>query len=181
MPRLNVLGYTTRAPYRLFSIPKLLDALDDTEPLVKRYISIDTVPVAYGTSTPSGALTIKMAAKGLPSSLAGSLNCIVSSSTTNESVTGSFLFLQCQHSSLIEPTIMDWIMLFSPTISVTHHTDQGTYVFSMQAIVYRSIMEVFLDGGAYRGTVTYFAQGWFESLALGSTGLGAGAAVELEV
>lgn len=184
LPRLNVLANTTRAPYTLVSLPYDLSPLyTTTESLANTTTANSSLLYDYGTTVPSGALTLSMNITNIPLvNATGTANFTFLSSVTGERIRGGFY---------LGGDTPFWIdrgeargfdnPFFTDKFSVTNLIDRDTRTTRVLVVIDRSILEVFLDNGLRSATATFFPQGSLDTLLIKMGELSPGVGVAVEV
>jgi beta-fructofuranosidase len=132
---------------------------------------------------PSGAMYFQANVSGIPTdgTAMGTLNFTFSSSETNESVSGGYFFggdapfwiNRGKVNGFDNPFFTD---KFSVSVPI-----KDTGMFMLEGIIDRSILEVFLHGGEYSATNTFFPQGEIDRLLIGTAGLNDKMSVQVKV
>lgn len=156
----------------------------------------------YGSVVPSRAISFTVNITNVPLNTTiatGSMNFTLLSSTSGESIRGGFFisppnsgafFLSRARTYGFDETNPFFNKDFSVTSPVTaaagaaggaYGSSGQTGRWSLQVVVDRSLVEVYLDGGKKVGTMVYFAEGELDTLILGSRGVNVGTGVRAEV
>ncbi|MCJ1242922.1 hypothetical protein MMC30_000118 [Trapelia coarctata] len=204
LPRTHVLANISVAGYDLLTLPPDLSPLYTTsKPLAASTdLANASLTIDYGFQVPSRAITFTVNITNVPlnTTLAtGSMNFTVLSSTSGESIRGGFFisppnsgafFLSRARTYGFDDTNPFFNKDFSVTSPVTggsaaaggaYGSTGQTGNWSMQVVVDRSLVEVYLDGGKKVGTMVYWTEGELDTLILGSKGVSAETGVGAEV
>lgn len=186
LPRLNVLGNTTRGTYTLLSYPYDLTPLHthtysatNTTSLINSSLYYD-----YGNLN-SGAVSFSINITGIPLvNTTGTANFTFLSSSTGESVRGGFFlggdtpfWINRGHTG----AFTDYNPFFTDKFSANSLIDPDTQTFRLFGVIDRSILEVFLDNGALSATSTFFPDGELDTVILATGGLNKGVKVSAEI
>ncbi|KAG4436342.1 hypothetical protein IFR05_008163 [Cadophora sp. M221] len=141
---------------------------------------------SYSTIT-SGALYFNISVTSLPAlskiSQSSTLNISFSSSQTHESVTAGFYLGGDNPFYITRSNVLGFSQtnpFFTDKMSVGNVLNRdGT--FTLEGVVDRSILEVFLDGGRNSGTVTFYPEGVLDTVEVRAGGLNEGVKVEVGV
>lgn len=188
LPRMNVLANITRVGWDLVSLPYNLSGLYSTpEPLAANAsLGNGSLLVDYGTSVPSGALYLAVNMTSIPpaANVTGSLNFTFLSSATGESLRGGF-FLggSNQYDFFIDRGNVRGFdnPFFTDKVSVNNPVDPDTGTWRLEAVIDRSLLEVFLDGGQRSATMSFFPEGELDILVVSTLGLNEGVGVSVQV
>jgi beta-fructofuranosidase len=195
LPRTHALANLSNAGYDLLTFPPDLTSLyTTTSPLAQNAnISNSSLYVAYAENVPSRAITFTINATNIPlntSIRTGSLNFTLLSSTTGESIRGGFFlgganpsvfFISRAQTYGFDPTNPFFTKDFSVSSPVVRQTSATEAMWSMQVIVDRGIVEVYLDGGRKVGTMIYFVNGELDTLIVSTEGVSDGTVAEVVV
>lgn len=181
LPRINYLKNITRLGYDLVSKPFGLDKIYDKPLLQNDNCANTTVNVDYKDIS-SGAVYFQMNVTGIPVvNTTGTANFTFSSSASGESVSGGFYF---------GGDVPFWINrgktngfdnpFFTDKFSTNNLlTKAGTW--SMEGVIDRSILEIFLDGGDRSATNTFFPTARLDKLDISTGELNPGVKVSIAV
>ena len=188
LPRQNVLANTTRQPYQLVSYPVDLSLLYITpkeSSLANSTSANSSLLYDYSTTVPSGALHLSFTASNIPAiNASGTANFTFLSSVSGESVRGGFFFGGDTPFWLDRGRIAGFDAsnpFFTDRFSVTNLIDPDTRSFRLDVVIDRTIIEVFLDGGARSATATFYPEQPLDTLAVATGGLNEGVSVEWKV
>lgn len=113
----------------------------------------------------------------------GTLNFTISSSSTRESISGGFFLGSDNSFFLSRQKVLGFAEtnpFFTDKFSVSNPLNaDGT--FTLEGIIDRSILEVFLDGGRNSGTMTFYPEGELDTLEIRTGELNDGVGVSLRV
>ena len=185
LPRRNVLANITTVGYDLISTPYDLTPLYTTpEPLAQNVsLGNGTLMLSYPSSIYSGALSFTVNMSSIPAAnTTGTLNFTFLSSTTGEALRGGYFLgnsFWLDRSGI--QSFPSYNPLFTSQFSVNSPIDTQTNSFSLQGVIDRSILEVFLDGGQRSATTTFFAQGMLDTLIIAAGDLNPGVGVSVSV
>lgn len=174
----------TRTGWMWINVPYDLTPILDTQLAVSENLRNGTILVDY-SSLDSGAIYFQVNVTGLPQvALAtGTLNFTFTASTTRESVTGGFYFGGDNPFWISRRNILGFAEtnpFFVDRFSVANVLNaDGT--FTLEGIIDRSILEVFLDGGRNSGTTTFYPEGVLDTMELGTENLNADVKVSVAV
>jgi beta-fructofuranosidase len=180
VPRLNTLrANVSGAGYDLISLPFGLETLYDSQ-LANQTLGNGNVLVDYANVS-SGAVYFQANMSGVPTTAAsGTLKFTFSSSVSGENVTSGF--------SLADELFMidrgdthgfnnsD----FAPTFS-TNSTISSNGTWSVEGVLDRSLLEVFLAEGVKSATVSFFPNASLDTFELATDGLSEGTSVTVTV
>ncbi|KAI6710670.1 hypothetical protein JHW43_006784 [Diplocarpon mali] len=174
----------TRTGWALIGTPYDLTPVLDTEVASSADLKNGSIIRDYSSVT-SGALYFRITVTNLPSlaTSRGTLNFTFSSSVTRESVSGGFFFGGDNPFWLSRRNIQGFSQtnpFFTDTFSVGNplNTD-GT--FSLEGIIDRSILEVFLDEGRNSATTTFYPEGVLDTVEVRTAELNEGVSVSVAV
>ncbi|KAI9645800.1 Invertase [Ciborinia camelliae] len=187
LPRRTHLANVTRTGLALISYPYDMSPLyNETKPLAANAnLGNGSLIVDYSSSVPSGALRLTVNVTNLPdNSIAqGTLNFTFSSSTTRESVSGG-MFLGGDANFWLSRRnfhgFAETNPFFTDRFSVGN-TVNADGTFSLDVVIDRSILEVFVDGGRSSGTITFFPEGVLDTAEVRAGGLNAGVVVDAKI
>ena len=186
LPRVNVLANITNVGFDLISAPYDLTPLYTTpEPLLQNAsLGNGTLTLSYPSSSiSSGALSFTVSITSIPAvNTTGTLNFTFLSSSTGEALRGGYFLgntFWLDRSNI--QSFPDYNPLFTSQISVASPIDAQTSSFSLQGVIDRSILEVFLDGGQRSATTTFFPQGMLDTLIIAAGNLNPGIGVSVSV
>jgi beta-fructofuranosidase len=158
LPRRNFLTNITRVGMVMASAPyKLSSVLGDTL-LFNSSLGNGTISLDYST-VPSNAVYLVINATNVNSSLLGTdstVNFTFSSPVSKEYLTGGFFFGGDQHFFLDRGGTHGFVNpFFTDKISTTNVIGPDG-MWSVEVLIDRSIIELFLDGGTRSATQTFF-------------------------
>ncbi|EIM87944.1 uncharacterized protein STEHIDRAFT_54879 [Stereum hirsutum FP-91666 SS1] len=184
LPRLNTLKNVTRVGWDLVSKPYDLSPLFDGEPLAQNEnLGNGQVVVDYSNVT-SGAVYFQANLTGIPTdgSSTGTLNFTFYSSVSGENITGGF-FLDGDTPFWIDRGSIRGFdnFWFTDKFLTNNLLLGGTGNWSLEAVVDRTLLEVFLADGERSGTVSFFPEERLDGLVVGTNGLNEGIEVSLVV
>jgi len=174
----------TRTGWALVSTPYNLEPILDTQLAANSNLGNSSVLLDYST-VESGALYFQANVSNIPNNTysQGTLNFTFSSSSTRESITSGFFFggdnpfWMSRRNTLgfaeTNPFFTDRFSVGNPINS------EGK--FTLEGIIDRSILEVFLDGGRNSGIMTFYPEGELDTMELRTGGLNAGVEVSVAV
>ncbi len=174
----------TRTGWALVSTPYDLKPVLDSELVANNNLGNGTVLADYSAVT-SGALYFQVNVTNLPNltTSRGTLNFTFSSSSTRESVTGGFYFGGDNPFWLSRRNVLGFgetNPFFTDKFSIGNPLNvDGT--FSLEGIIDRSILEVFLDGGRNSATTTFYPEGVLDTIELRTGGLNEDVVVSVSV
>jgi beta-fructofuranosidase len=181
LPRRTKLANVTRLGWDLISYPydieKLLKAqLARTTSLGDSLLTTDYKDLS------SGAIYFKAKVFGLTAmSSTGTLNFTFSASRTKESVSGGYFFSGDASFWLDRGKTNGFQNPFFTDKFSTAALMRPDGVFTLEVVVDRSIMEVFLNGGEQSATTTFFPEGRLDNVVIAAEGVGDGVRIEVEV
>lgn len=197
LPRTHALANVSVAGYDLLTLPPDLSPLYTTaKPLAESMdLANKSLTLDYGSVVPSRAITFTVHVTNVPLNTTiatGSVNFTLLSSTSGEFIRAGFFFslpnsgaffLSRARTYGFDETNPFFNKDFSVTSPVTAAAGAAgqTGSWSVQVVVDRSLVEVYLDGGKKVGTMVYFAEGQLDTLILGSRGVNGGVGVGAEV
>ncbi|KAI0763833.1 glycosyl hydrolase [Trametes elegans] len=181
LPRRNFLRNVTRIGWDLVSLPYDLSPVLGDQLASSADLANSTLTVDY-SAVSSNALYFEANVTGASGASAGAtFNFTLSSPVSGESLRGGYYFGGDNGFFLDRGRVRGYDNPFFTdkfSTSALLRPD-GTWTFA--AVVDRSIIEVFVDEGAYSGTATFFATQPLTLLTLASADLPDGAAVSVEV
>ncbi|KAI9761751.1 MAG: hypothetical protein M4579_000845 [Chaenotheca gracillima] len=157
LPRVNTLANITRIGYDLVSKPYNLTTLYDAPLARNDSLGNGTVFADY-SGLPSGAVYFQLNITGIPAANAsGTANFTFTSSVSGESVRGGFFlggdtpfFINRGYTRGFEDPF------FTDKFSTNNIISNGQW--TLEAVIDRSILEVFLDEGQRSATTTFFPE-----------------------
>ncbi|RAL65003.1 hypothetical protein DID88_001593 [Monilinia fructigena] len=184
LPRRTHLANVTRTGWSLISYPFDLSPLyNESAPLASNAdLGNGNLTVDYSSSVPSGALYFSVNVTNIPNNTLaqGTVNFTFSSSSTGESVSGGMYLGGDAPFWLSRRNIHGFAEtnpFFTDRFSVGNTiNDQGT--FTLDVVIDRTILEVFLDGGRSSGTITFFPEGKLDKVVVATADLNEGVVVE---
>ena len=176
LPRVNMLANITRLGYDIISRPFNIVGLFDNI-LINNSSFVNVTSEASYTNVASGAIYFEIAVTNLPpaANVTGTANFTLSSSVSQESVSGGFFFggdfwiNRGKTNGFDNPFFTDKF-----TISNLDSTD-GTW--KMEGVVDRSILEIFLNDGQQVATTTFFPDSPLDTITLGTADMPPGVTV----
>lgn len=184
LPRRTRLANVTRTGWDWINTPYDLSPQYDTAIANNTNLGNGSVLLDY-SSVSSGALYFQCNVSNLPNSSysQGTLNFTFSSSSTRESVSGGMFFGGDTPFWLSRGKVLGFgetNPFFTDKFSVANPINaEGT--FTLEGVIDRSILEVFLDGGRNSATTTFFPEGVIDNLEIRTAGLNAGVGVSVMV
>ncbi|KDR77324.1 hypothetical protein GALMADRAFT_442459 [Galerina marginata CBS 339.88] len=187
LPRKTRLANVTRIGWDLLSTPYNLSSIFTTQLAHKSNIGNGSVEVNY-KSVQSGAVYFQANVTNIPPNAIaqGTLNFTFSSSASKEAVKGGF-FLggdtplwidRSQTRGFDNPFFTD---KFSTNNVITMDADGKAGSFTLEGVIDRSILEVFLDNGRSSATTTFFPTKPLDTLVVAAGGLNANVGVSVTV
>jgi len=174
----------TRTGWTLISAPYDLTPILDTQLATNSSLGNGTILVDYA-SIDSKAIYFQVNVTQIPNGTfsRGTLNFTFSSSSTRESVSGGFYFGGDNPFWLSRRNILGFgetNPFFTDKFSVGNPINSdGT--FSLDGIIDRSILEVFLDGGRNSATATFYPEGVLDTMELRTGGLNENVTVSVAI
>ncbi|MCJ1477553.1 hypothetical protein MMC13_006225 [Lambiella insularis] len=193
-PRMHYLANITPAGYDLVTLPVDLTPLYTTSTPLASNTSLgnSSLTLSFASLVPSRALTFTASLGHLPfntTALSTTLNFTLLSSTTGESIRGGFFpgggttpgafFLS--RASTYGFSNPFYTKDFSATAPVSVASGNSGGTWSMQVVLDRSLVEVYLNGGQRVGTMVYFAEGEMDTLVVAARGVPKGVTVGVEI
>lgn len=172
----------TRTGWALISTPYDLTPIIETQLAANASLGNGTILVDY-SSVQSGAVYFQVNVTNIPTGSQGTLNFTFSASSTRESIRGGFFFGGDNPFWLSRRNILGFgetnpFMTDKFSVGNPINAD-GT--FTLEGIIDRSIIEVFLDGGRNSATSVFYPEGVLDTMELRSAGLGANVTVSAAV
>lgn len=157
--------------------PVLGAQLASNDSLVNGSLAVDF------SGVPSNALYLEANVTGLPiDTAAGILNITISSPASGESLTGSAAFAGSNATFTVDRSHVGGIS--NPSFATTFTNNQSLDIsgtWSVAAVIDRSILEVFIDRGAYVATVDFYPAEPMAQLIIGTNGVPQGVQVSVGV
>jgi beta-fructofuranosidase len=182
LPRRTYLANVTRTGYTLFQKPYDLSSLYSSELASNSSLGNGSVLIDY-SSVSSGAVYFQANVSNIPNNTLaqGTLNFTFSSSVSGERLAGGFFFGGDTPFWLNRGPISGFENpFFTDKFSTTNIINQnGT--FTLEGVIDRSILEIFLDSGRQSGTTTFFPTAPLDRLEIATAGLNAGVDVSVVV
>jgi beta-fructofuranosidase len=187
VPRRTHLANVTRTGITMIQQPYSLAPIYDSPLAVNSSLGNGSVLLDY-SSLSSGAIYFQANFSSIPNGTngtysQGTVNFTFSSSYTHESVSGGFFFGGDNPFWMSRQKVLgfgDTNPFFTDKFSIGNPVNpNGT--FTLEGIIDRSILEVFLDGGRNSGTMTFYPQGMLDTMALSTAGLNEGVEVSVAV
>ncbi|KAI9055285.1 hypothetical protein LZ554_000247 [Drepanopeziza brunnea f. sp. 'monogermtubi'] len=189
--RAHLVRNVTRTGWALVGAPYDLAPLHDTQLALDDNFGNGTILADY-SSVSSGALYFQVNVTGLPRpALArGSLNFTFSASSTRESISGGFYFGGVPGSFRYDNPF--WVsrhnlLGFAETNPFFTNRFSNANVlnpdgtFTLEGVIDRSMLEVFLDGGRSTGTTVFYPEGVLDTMDLRIRDLNDGVVVSVAV
>ncbi|KAI9678822.1 MAG: hypothetical protein M1817_005882 [Caeruleum heppii] len=171
LPRVNYLANVTRLGYTLVSKPYDLTPLYEQQVVGNANVINGSVLHDYSDSL-SGAIHFKMEVNGIPSANAtGSANFTFSSSVSGEYIAGGFYFGGDVPFWINRGNVRGFENPFFVDKFSTNNLISSTGNWSMEGVIDRSILEVFLDGGDFSATNTFFPEYRLDTMRIGTENL----------
>jgi len=181
LPRRAHLANVTRTGWAFINTPYDLTPVYDTELANNANLGNGSVLIDY-SSVESGAIYLQCNVTNITTAQ-GTLNFTFSSSSTRESVSGGMFFGGDAPFWVSRQKVLGFgetNPFFTDKFSVSNPINpDGT--FSLEGVIDRSILEVFLDGGRNSATNTFFPEGEFDTLEIRAGGLYEGVEVSVVV
>lgn len=182
LPRRHVIKRRQRLGYVDARTPYNLEPVIG-EQIVRKKINNDSMTVDF-SDVYSNAIYLKINFTGLPSTediSAGTMNYTFSSPQSGEMLSSGFYLYNSNYFWINRGSVKGFDNVFVSPKFATNSIIEGSS-WSMEAVFDRSIYEVFLDGGAQSGTVTFFPQSPLTELHLATSELpAADVSVEVEL
>jgi beta-fructofuranosidase len=184
LPRRTHLANVTRTGWDWINVPYDLTHLYDNALANNTNLGNGSMLLDY-SSTVSGAVYFKCNITNLPNSThaQGTVNFTFSSSTSKESVAGGFFLEGDAPFWLSRGRVLGFgetNPFFTEKFSVNNPINaDGT--FTLEGVIDRSILEVFLDGGRSSAITTFFPGGVLDTLEIRTAGLNEGVSVSVMV
>ncbi|KAI9806041.1 MAG: hypothetical protein M1833_004448 [Piccolia ochrophora] len=158
LPRVNMLTNITRLGYDLVSQPYDLTSLYDRPLAQEESCANKTVLVDYATQE-SGVIHFQMNVTGIPSANAtGTANFTFLASASGESISGGFFFGGDNAFWINRGRIRGFDNPFFTDKFSSNNPINANGEWSMEGVVDRSILEVFLEGGTRSATTTFYPE-----------------------
>lgn len=171
LPRSNFLTKITRTGWALHSRPFLdLEPVKEKELASSDSLENDSLFCDYGTDG-SGAVYFKIDVSGIPTvNTTGTANFTFASSVSGESVRGGFFFGGDMPFWLDRGNVRGFDNPFmTDKFSTNNLLSEGRW--SVEGVIDRTILEVFLDGGEQSATITFFPQQRLDTVYLATADL----------
>lgn len=187
VPRRTHLANVTRTGITMIQQPYNLVPIYDSPLAVNSSLGNGSVLLDY-SSLSSGAIYFQANFSSIPNGTngaysQGTVNFTFSSSYTHESVSGGFFFGGDNPFWMSRQKVLgfgDTNPFFTDRFSVGNPVNpNGT--FTLEGIIDRSILEVFLDRGRNSGTMTFYPQGMLDTMVFSTAGLNEGVEVSVAV
>jgi beta-fructofuranosidase len=182
--RTHLVKNATRTGWALANVPYDLSSIYDTSLAKNENLGNSSVFLDY-TNLTSGAIYFQVNVSSIPNGTysMGTLNFTFSSSSTRESVSGGFFFGGDNPFWMSRQRVLGFgetNPFFTDKFSVGNPINaDGT--FTLEGILDRSILEVFLDQGRNSGTMTFFPEGALDTMELRTAGLNSETQVSVAV
>lgn len=184
LPRVNYLKNITRVGYDLVSAPYDLSAVTDATALIDKSMGNGSVDVSYSTVS-SGALYFQINITNIPVvNITGTANFTFRSSRSGESLRAGY-FLAPDSAFFIDrgnvkgfdnPFFTDKFSTSCP-----YNPSASSLSWSVEGVIDRSILEVFINGGESSATVSFFPEQALDTIEITSSGLNPGVRVNAAV
>ncbi|KIW34667.1 uncharacterized protein PV07_01434 [Cladophialophora immunda] len=171
LPRVNYLKNVSRVGYDLVSAPSSLAPVINTTALVRKTMGNGSVSLDYSSVT-SGALYFQINITNIPvANITGTANFTFSSSRSGESLKAGY-FLAPDSAFFIDrgnvrgfdnPFFTDKFSTSCP-----YNSSASSLTWSVEGVIDRSILEVFINGGESSATVTFFPEQELDTLKISS-------------
>ncbi|TVY73325.1 Invertase, partial [Lachnellula suecica] len=177
VPRKIYLANVTRTGWDMISAPYNLESIIDNSLASKPDLGNGSVLLDYSTVS-SGALYFQANISNIPNGTysQGTINFTFSASSTRESVSGGFFLGGDNPFWLSRRNILGFAEtnpFFTDKFSVGNPINSnGT--FTLEGVIDRSILEVFLDGGRNSAIMTFYPEGELDTMELRTGGLDEG-------
>jgi len=184
VPRRTHLANVTQTGWDLVSAPYDLTPIYDSPLATNSNLGNGSILLDY-SSLPSRAIYFQCNVTDIPNGTysQGTLNFTFSSSYTRESVSGGFFFGGDNPFWISRAKVLGFgetNPFFTDKFSVGNPINaNGT--FTLEGVMDRSILEVFLDGGRNSATMTFFPKGELDTMELRAGGLNEGVKVSVAV
>jgi beta-fructofuranosidase len=174
----------TRTGWALVSTPYNVGPILDTQLASNPNLGNGSVLLDYST-VESGALYFQANVSNIPNNTysQGTLNFTFSSSSTRESITGGFFLGGDNPFWMSRRNVLGFAEtnpFFTDKFSVGNPINNDD-TFTLEGIIDRSILEVFLDGGRNSGIMTFYPEGELDTMELRTGGLNSGVEVSVAV
>lgn len=179
LPRINYLKNITRLGYDMVSKPYKIETVYDQQ-LVKNDSCANSSIVVDYKNLQSGAIYFHMNVTGIPAAnTTGTANFTFTASESGESISGGFYFGGDTPFWINRGKISGFDNPFFTDKFATNNllTDAGTW--SMEGVIDRSILEIFLDGGDRSATNTFFPTKRLDRLEISTGDLNPGVQVSV--
>ncbi|KAI9807026.1 MAG: hypothetical protein M1825_005743 [Sarcosagium campestre] len=181
LPRVNRLSNVTRLGYDLISQPYKLSTLYD-RPLAQEDSGENKTVLVDYSDQESGTVYFQMNVTGIPSAnVTGTANFTFLSSASGESVSGGFFFGGDTPFWINRGYIRGFDNPFFTDKFSTNNLIKPSGEWSMEGVIDRSILEVFLDDGAFSATNTFFPEYKLDTMRIATAGLNEGVKVSVAV
>ena len=182
LPRRVHLANVTRLGYDMVSYPYDLEPLYSCEFAQESSFVNKSLTIDY-SSFESGALYFKINMSSIPSdgTAGGTLNFTFTASSTNESVSGGYFLTGDTAFWINRGKTYGFDNPFFTDKFSTNADIGKNGLFTLEGVVDRSILEVFLNGGQSSATTTFFPVGKLDTLVIATGELNTGIMVDIEV
>jgi beta-fructofuranosidase len=181
LPRTNRLANVTRIGWDLISYPYDLTSLYTNQLAQNNSLGNGSITADY-KNVSSGAIYFSANVTGLTSTnVAGTLNFTFSASSTNESISGGYFFSGDAPFWLVRGKISGFDNPFFTDKVSTAIPTRSNGVFTLEGVIDRSIIEVFLNGGEQSATLTFFPEGRLDTMTIGAAGVSNEVTVDVRV
>jgi len=184
LPRINYLKNISRVGYDLVSIPYSLSPVLSNTALVQKTMGNGTIDLDYSTVS-SGALYFQINITNIPTAnVTGTTNFTFLSSRSGETLRAGY-FIPPDSAFFIDrgnvrgfdnPFFTDKFSTSSP-----YDPSASTWTWSVEGVIDRSILEVFINGGQSSATVTFFPEESLDTMTISSGNLNPGVTVSVAV
>lgn len=184
LPRKTRLANVTRTGWDLITVPYNLEPMFESLLAEQQDLGNGSILLDYSTLQ-SKAVYFQVNITNIPNNTfsMGTLNFTFSASTTQESVSGGFFLGGDNPFWLSRRNIYGFgetNPFFTDKFSVGNPINaDGT--FSLEGVIDRSILEVFLDEGRNSATTTFYPEGVLDTMSIRTAGLNEGVKVSAKV
>lgn len=180
LPRVNYLTNVTRLGITMVSKPFDLTPIIEEELAATDALQNSSLFYNYGTEG-SGAVYFQINATNLPpANTTGTANFTFQSSVSGESVRGGFYFGGDVPFWLDRGEVRGFDNpFFTDKFSTNNLLSEGRW--TVEGIIDRSILEVFLDGGEQSATITFFPTQRLDTVLLSTAGLNPGVQISARI
>ncbi|KIY02090.1 uncharacterized protein Z520_02228 [Fonsecaea multimorphosa CBS 102226] len=186
LPRVNYLKNISRVGYDLVSAPYNLSPVINTTALVRKTMGNSSVSLDY-SSVASGSLYFQINITNIPpttASITGTTNFTFSSSQSGESLKAGYFLTPDSAFFIDRGNIRGFDNPFFTdkfSTSCPYNSSASSLTWSVEGVIDRSILEVFINGGESSATVTFFSEQELDTLQISAGDLNAGVEVSVLV